>query len=313
MKKRLAIIYDERCLLHSPSFEHPERPERVKAILDKIQAESFLTEADMYPAIEAPDTQILAAHTKEHFDYVKNSIESGRPMLDSDTYIVKDSWLAAKLAAGAAIQAVDFVMDDLHQRIFVLMRPPGHHATKNEPMGFCLFNNIAIGAQYAIDKYRLERIAIVDWDVHHGNGTQDIFYSSDKVLFVSTHQHPFYPGTGAESETGDGKGKGFTINFPLPAGTDGRTYTDIFENKIIKYLEHFDPQLLFISAGFDAHKDDTLANMNLIEKDFAKMTSILDTFAKTKNIKIISLLEGGYNLKALAGSVFAHLKLLNES
>ncbi len=313
MKKTLAIITDERCLEHAPAFEHPERPERMTAIKNKLESESFLEDVHLYSAIEVKESEILAVHSEYHFRCVKDSIEAGRNMIESDTYVVPGSLLAAMLSAGAAVQAVDIAMNDEHSRIFNLMRPPGHHATKNEPMGFCLFNNIAIGAQYAIDKYGLERIAIVDWDVHHGNGTQDIFYSSDKVLFISTHQHPFYPGTGAESETGDGKGKGFTINFPLPAGTDGRTYTDIFENKIMKYLEHFDPQLLFISAGFDAHKDDPLAGMNLTATDFSKMTSILDTFAKTKNIKIISLLEGGYNLKALAESVFAHLKVLNEN
>jgi acetoin utilization deacetylase AcuC-like enzyme len=177
-------------------------------------------------------------------------------------------------------------------------------------MGFCIFNNVAIGAKYVLDKYNLQRIVIIDWDVHHGNGTQEIFYNTNQVYYISLHQYPFYPGTGSEIEKGEGSGEGFTLNFPLSAGTTGETYRRIFEEDIIKALEDYNPQLIFISAGFDAHKDDPLANMKLIEEDFAEMTKVIKSFAEKKNLKIISVLEGGYNLDALARSVYAHLEEL---
>ncbi len=183
---------------------------------------------------------------------------------------------------------------------------------RHPPTGFCIFNNTAIGAKYALDKFNLQRTVIIDWDVHHGNGTQEIFYNSNQVYYISLHQYPFYPGTGAENEKGKGNGEGFTLNFPLPAGTTGETYLRIFKEEIIKVLEEYNPQLIFISAGFDAHKDDPLANMKLTEEDFAEMTKMIKDFADKKSLKIISVLEGGYNLDALARSVYAHLEVLNN-
>ena len=248
-----------------------------------------------------------------HYEFVVDSIKTGKTLLDGgDTYIVKDSLTPALLSAGAVIKAVDLVMDNTYNSVFSLMRPPGHHAESNKPMGFCIFNNIAIGAKYALDKYNLDRIAVIDWDVHHGNGTQEIFYNSSQVYFISLHQFPFYPGTGAAGEKGIREGEGYTLNFPLPAGTTGKTYIDIFKDKIIKVLNDYDPQLLFISAGFDAHKDDPLANMELTENDFAEMTKVVREFTDKKNIKTISVLEGGYNLDALSASVYSHLNVLNE-
>jgi acetoin utilization deacetylase AcuC-like enzyme len=179
-------------------------------------------------------------------------------------------------------------------------------------MGFCLFNNVAIGAKYALNKYQLDRIAIIDWDVHHGNGTQEIFYESPEVYYFSLHQYPLYPGTGTENERGEGKGKNYTLNFPLPAYTEGESYLKIFKERIIPELMIYKPQLIIISAGFDAHKDDPLANMLLVENDYSELTKIVKEFAASENIAIISALEGGYNLSALASSVYEHLKALDK-
>lgn len=310
--KNLAVISDDFHLKHTPSFSHPERPERITSVINYLEEKKFFIKVDLIKPSETVKENILLVHTEEHFNFIVESIKRGNPQLDVDTYIVKDSLKAALLSSGAVINAVDLIMNKSYKNIFSLMRPPGHHAESKKPMGFCIFNNIAIGAQYAIDKYRLERIAIIDWDVHHGNGTQEIFFESSKVLFISLHQFPFYPGTGAENENGAGKGEDYTINYPLPAGTTGKTYLKIFNEGILKILEKFDPQLIFISAGFDAHKDDPLANMELTEDDFARMTEILKDFTDRKKLNIISVLEGGYNLEALAKSVDAHLDVLKS-
>jgi len=311
--KNLAVIYDEVHLKHKPLFSHPERPERVSSIYNFLNEKNFFSNIDLIKPSEAKKEDILRVHTEEHYNFVVESIEKGKSLLDMDTYIVKDSLKPSLLSAGAVLKAVDLVMNDSYSSVFSLMRPPGHHAESRRPMGFCIFNNVAIGTKYAIDKYNLHRIAIIDWDVHHGNGTQEIFYYSSQVYYISLHQYPFYPGTGVVNEKGEGKGKGFTLNFPLPAGTTGDTYFRIFKEEIIKVLEEYNPELLFISAGFDAHKDDPLANMELTEEDFDGMTRIVKHFSEKKSIKIISVLEGGYNLDALARSVYAHLKVLNEN
>jgi acetoin utilization deacetylase AcuC-like enzyme len=203
-------------------------------------------------------------------------------------------------------------MNKKYRNAFCLIRPPGHHAESNRPMGFCLFNNVAIGARHAIQKYQLDRIAIIDWDVHHGNGTQEIFYDSPEVYYFSLHQFPLYPGTGRENERGINKGKDFTLNFPLPPNTKGDNYLQIFYERIAPELVKYKPQLIMLSAGFDAHKDDPLANMLLVENDYAELSRIVKQFALAGNTPIISALEGGYNLDALANSVYVHLSVLNS-
>lgn len=311
--KKLAVIYDERHLKHYPPFSHPERPERVTAVYNYLKSKRFFEDTEIIQPSEATADDILRVHSKHHYEYVLTSIKDGKTLLDGgDTYIVSDSLEPALLSAGCVIKAVDLVLNGDFKSAFSLMRPPGHHAESQRPMGFCIFNNIAIGAKYALDKFGLKKIAVVDWDVHHGNGTQEIFYNSSQVYFISLHQYPFYPGSGAEGERGKGEGNGYTLNFPLSAGTTGKTYLEIFKDKIIKTLNDFDPQLLFISAGFDAHKDDPLANIELTENNFADMTTVLRDFAENKKIGIISVLEGGYNLDSLSASVYEHLKVLNE-
>ena len=235
--QNLAILYDEIFLTHKPPFTHPENPARLEAIFNKLNQEGFLGIVNVIKPKAATEEEILLAHSKNHLEYVRSSINENRLMLDEDTYAVKESWDAALTAAGSLINAVDLVMNQKYRNIFCFIRPPGHHAESNRPMGFCLFNNVAIGARYAIQKYQLDRIAIIDWDVHHGNGTQEIFYESPEVYYFSLHQFPLYPGTGRENERGINKGKNFTLNFPLPANTKGDTYIKIFNERIIPELD----------------------------------------------------------------------------
>jgi acetoin utilization deacetylase AcuC-like enzyme len=310
--QNLVVLYDEIFLAHNPPFTHPENPARLEAILSKLKKENFFDKVDLLKPRQATEDEILLAHTKAHLIIVRSSIKENRLMLDEDTYVVKESWQTTLTAAGSLIDAVDLVVDKKYRNVFCLARPPGHHAESNRPMGFCLFNNVAIGAKYAIQKYQLDRIAIIDWDVHHGNGTQEIFYESSEVYYFSLHQFPLYPGTGRENERGNNKGINFTLNFPLPPNTKGDTYIKIFNERIIPELAAYKPQLIILSAGFDAHKDDPLANILLTENDFSELTKIVKQFASAENIPIVSALEGGYNLDALANSVFEHLKELNS-
>jgi acetoin utilization deacetylase AcuC-like enzyme len=243
---------------------------------------------------------------------IKRRCLAGETVLDTgDTHACRESYDAALLAAGAVLQAVDGVMKGELSAAFCAVRPPGHHAESEAAMGFCLFNNIAIGARYAQKKYGVERVAILDWDVHHGNGTQEIFYADDSVFYISLHQYPYYPGTGAANETGTGNGEGLTLNCPMAAGSGWKEYEEAFRSKILPALHKFQPHLVMISAGFDAHKDDPLAHIQLTEDSFAEMTNMMMEIAsKYCNGKIISVLEGGYDLQALARSVEKHVHAL---
>ncbi len=307
----LSIIYDKKFLLHEPQFYHPENASRLTAVLEHLADNGLLNDVEILSPEIADEKYLLKVHSEEHLYYVRDSIFEGDKFLDAgDTYIVKDSWIAALLAAGSGITAVDLVAGNRAGNVFCLVRPPGHHAGISSPMGFCLFNNIAVAAGYAIAKYNLHRIAIVDWDVHHGNGTQEIFYDSDNVFYISLHQYPFYPGTGAVDENGDGAGFGYNMNFPLPARTTGQKYIEIFDKYILNELKNYHPDIIMISAGFDAHKNDPLANMKLESTDFAKLSSRVKDLADKLNVPIISFLEGGYDKTALAESVYEHLNVL---
>jgi acetoin utilization deacetylase AcuC-like enzyme len=267
----------------------------------------------LMPAAATPE-QIQLVHPSEYCAMIRSRCSAGDMILDGgDTHVCVRSYDVALLAAGAVLQAIDAVMADTFSSAFCAVRPPGHHAETSTAMGFCLFNNVAIGARYAQNRYRISRVAIVDWDVHHGNGTQEIFYGDDSVLYVSLHQYPFYPGTGADDEEGRGKGKGATVNCPLPAGSDEAAYLKALESKVLPALNHFKPELLLISAGFDAHRDDPLAQMELTDESFSTFTAMMKSVAALHaGGRIVSVLEGGYHLAALARSVESHLTALTE-
>jgi len=253
--------------------------------------------------------ELEAVHTRDHILRIRQVCEAGGGVLDGgDTHASPASYRVALLAAGAVLSCIDAVLTGSVRSAFCAVRPPGHHAESDTPMGFCLFNNVAVGARYAQHRHRIERVAILDWDVHHGNGTQHIFEEDPSVLYISLHQYPFYPGTGAASERGRGAGEGTTMNIPLPAGTDEHRYREEFAAKVVPALRDFAPGLLLISAGFDAHRDDPLADLRLTESSFGELTRQVAGIAPA-----VSVLEGGYNLAALARSVEHHLRALIES
>ena len=303
-----AIVTSDSSENHITGDGHPEQPKRVSAVIDKLRKRDNL----LWIKSEKFDQKILKkVHGSDYIESVENSFPSnGLKFLDGDTIISPGSKKATYDAVGSIIKAVDGVQSKKFKNAFCAVRPPGHHSEKNKAMGFCIFNNAAIGAQYLIEKYKYNRIAIIDFDVHHGNGTQDIFYNNKKVLYISTHQYPFYPGTGSENE----KGKFNNIfNIPLPAGTSSENYFEAY-NHVLKKIDQFRPQFLIFSAGFDAHQDDPLAQFKLKSGDFYEITRrTLLTANKYINKKVVSILEGGYDLNALAESADEHIKALQQN
>ena len=303
-----AIITSGSSEDHITGDGHPEQPKRVSAVINKLRKRDNL----LWIKSEKFDQKILKkVHGSDYIESVKNSFpSSGLKFLDGDTIISPGSKKATYDAVGSIIKAVDGVETKKFKNAFCAVRPPGHHSEKNKAMGFCIFNNAAIGAQYLIEKYNYNRIAIIDFDVHHGNGTQDIFYNNKKVLYISTHQYPFYPGTGSENE----KGKFNNIfNIPLPAGTSSENYFEAY-NHVLKKIDQFRPEFLIFSAGFDAHQDDPLAQFKLKSGDFYEITRrTLLTANKYINKKVVSILEGGYDLNALAESADEHIKALQQN
>jgi len=312
MASRTGFVYSDRFLEHDTGPGHPERPDRLRSITNHLRELDIWKSLDHLHFDQASEEWVAKVHTAEHIKRVRESSRRGISLLDSgDTFVSRDSYTVALLAVGGAMAAVDAVMKGELTNAFCALRPPGHHAERNRVMGFCLFNSIAIAARYAQEKHGVKRVAIVDWDVHHGNGTQEIFYADPSVFFISTHQFPLWPGTGAHDEQGEGEGKGHTMNIPMTPGSGEKEYLDAFTQIILPALAHYKPELILISAGFDAHRDDPLANINLTEKTFATLTSLLmDVSTTCCDGRIVSLLEGGYNLQALARSVYAHLQTL---
>ncbi|TPN83296.1 histone deacetylase family protein [Mesorhizobium sp. CU2] len=283
---------------------HPERPDRLRAIERVLDDEAF-SALDRVKAPEGDEATILYAHPEDHVERVRAAIpESGIALIDADTSASPKSWQAVVTAIGAANAAVDDVFEGRAANVFVAARPPGHHAEKTTAMGFCLFNTAAIAARYAQKKHQAERVAIVDWDVHHGNGTQDIFWDDPSVLYCSTHQMPLYPGTGAKSETGAGN----IVNAPLAPRTGSDLFRDAFLSRVLPSIDAFAPDLIIISAGFDAHHRDPLAEINLTEDDFDWATGqLMERAGRHSGNRLVSLLEGGYDLQGLAFSVAAHV------
>lgn len=304
--EKIAIAYDDSFLLHDAGPMHPESPERLKAIMEMIK-EIDLEYVIIQPR-EATRQELILVHDAEYVDMILGLHPKGLIMLDPDTAFSPGTAKASLMAVGAVLESVDKIVAGEYNRAFCPVRPPGHHAEPDRAMGFCVFNNIAVGAAYAIDKKRIKKAAIIDWDVHHGNGTQKMFYSSDKVLYVSLHQYPYYPGTGSAGETGTGSGKGYNINIPMGYGSSDDDYRMAFNDIIIPALDDFKPELMFISAGFDAHRSDPLAGISLSTEFYGEMTSILRKIAnKYCDGKIISVLEGGYNIDILKETVALHL------
>ncbi len=300
---------------HDTGIGHPETPLRYRAVMDALRSDDVLWPSLLEITPEpASKGQIQAAHAPGHFKHVESAVESGIDRLDADTTISMHSFDAAMTAAGGVIAGVDALMRGEAQNAFVAVRPPGHHATGEHAMGFCLFNNIAVGARYAQNQYReIERVAVIDWDVHHGNGTQGIFYSDPNVYFFSMHQYPWYPGTGSRGETGHGRGLGMTMNVPVRANTGSSEQKRMFEAAIEDIAKNFKPDMIFISAGFDAHLTDPLGQLRLENGDYVSMTKTVMQWAdEVCGGRIVSALEGGYNLETLGGTVKAHVAALNE-
>lgn len=316
---KTGFVYHDKFLTHDTGVGHPEKPERLKAITAHLQQIGLWQKLHHLMIDLAPLEIIYKVHTPNHVKLIKDrcllASKEGHSALDgSDTVVSQDSYEVALLAVGGVLAAVDAVMSGVLENVFCAVRPPGHHAESATPMGFCLFNNAAIAARYAQEKFGLKRIAIVDWDVHHGNGTQEIFYSDPSVFYISLHQSPFYPGTGLQTEIGEGEGRGFNLNCPMRAGSGEKEYLEAFNREIIPKLDGYMPELIIISAGFDAHKDDPLANINLTDDSFRIMTEMVSDIAeKYSKGRIISVLEGGYNLNSLSNSVEKHLNVLMKS
>ncbi|MDC0327983.1 histone deacetylase family protein [Candidatus Pelagibacter sp.] len=294
---------------HNTGDGHPEKADRVTAIIDnfkKIGNKNLIWKK----SVSFEQSLLIKTHSSDYINQVNQSFpKNGLSFLDGDTIVSPGSKYATRDAVGSIIAAIDGVQDKEFKNAFCAVRPPGHHAEKNKAMGFCIYNNVAIGANYLINKYKLNKVAIIDFDVHHGNGTQDIFNDDEKVLYISTHQFPYYPGSGTEQE----KGKHNNIfNIPLPAGTTSEEYLNAYEF-VLKKIEEFKPEFILLSAGFDAHKDDPLAQFQLESKDFYEITKRTLELSKLYcNGKVVSILEGGYDLNALKESTVMHVNALLE-
>ncbi len=307
---KVGLVYDPIYLEHDTG-DHVENPRRLMATMSHLEETGVRQKLVDLPVRPALPEELEMVHGADYISYIKSKAESGGGWLDPDTVMSSRSYEAALYAAGGVMVAAEAVINGDVNSAFALVRPPGHHALHDRAMGFCIFNNVAIGAKFALNKFKLSRVLIVDFDVHHGNGTQDAFYADPSVLYFSTHQYPFYPGTGWIDETGAGEGEGTTVNFPMVAGWGDEEYLRAFSEVLVPVARRFGPQLVLVSAGFDAHWADHLAMVKVTVKGFAQMTKLLKELASELcQGHLVFTLEGGYNLRAVACSVKAVFEVL---
>jgi acetoin utilization deacetylase AcuC-like enzyme len=311
---KVALLADPVYKLHQTGSGHPERPERYDAAIQALERAGLAAHMPRVPVRRATRDETALVHTPEYLRTVDRDFSQGAHELTTgDTSVGPRSLDVALDAVGGVLNAVDTVMRRDADHAFCVVRPPGHHATRARGMGFCIFNNIAIAARYARRKHGAERVLIADWDVHHGNGTQDIFYRDGSVLFFSTHQYPWYPGTGAADETGEDKGAGFIINYPFPAGSGRDEIVGAFRGRLVSAAAEFRPDLVLISAGFDSREGDPLGRFTLNDQDFADLTAVmLEIAGKHAGGRLVSILEGGYSLAGLGAAVAAHVRALQQ-
>jgi acetoin utilization deacetylase AcuC-like enzyme len=305
------LVYHSDYLKHDPGHNHPESSERLSFLIDYLEKKELLSKLKNIEPYFASVEWLETVHDPSYIKMVEKICKNGGGMLDPDTHVGPESYKIALLAVGGVMAAVDEVMSQKIKNAFCAIRPPGHHAEKDRAMGFCIFNNVAIGARYVQKEFGLKKVFIVDWDVHHGNGTQHIFWTDPSVFYFSIHQFPHYPGTGSENEAGEGEGEGFTFNMPMCAGSGELEYIEAFENILYPVAVKFSPDFIFISAGFDAHEKDPLAEINLSETGYKKMTEVITKLAsECCEGRLVSVLEGGYDLTSLSASVEKHIRAL---
>ena len=304
------LYHDDRFLLHQTG-SHPECPQRLRTIHASLEQTGLLKRCTQQTAVSAADDDILRVHPARHLSRIREFADAGGGRIEADTVMSPESADVAILAAGAAVDAVSKVVSSKDSTAFCLVRPPGHHAVPDAPMGFCLLGNAAIAARTAVQRLGLDRVLVVDWDVHHGNGTQDVFYEDEQVGFFSAHRFPFYPGTGRKSETGRGSGLGTTFNLPLKFGISRLDYLSAFEKTLTLAADLIKPDLIIVSAGFDAHAEDPVGSLGLETEDFSRLTELVLQVADTHcGGRLVSILEGGYNIDRLADCVVVHLETL---
>ncbi len=310
---KVGYVYHPIYLKHDTG-QHVENASRLEAVVSHLEQSGLKQQLELIKPRAASVEELALVHDRQHVTHVQDMAEKGGGWLDSDTVMSASSYEVATYAAGGVISATEAVIDGEIGSAFALVRPPGHHATPQRAMGFCLFNNIAIAAKYALAKYELERTLIIDFDVHHGNGTQDTFYDNPQVLYISSHQSPYYPGTGSVGEIGSGVAKGTTVNIPLPAGCGDAEYRAVFQQIIVPAARRFKPQLILVSAGYDAHWADGLAYMQVSVSGFSQMVKIIKGLAdELCGGRLVFSLEGGYNLTTLAASIEATFKVLLDN
>ncbi|MCG8608228.1 histone deacetylase [bacterium] len=310
---RTGFVYDGAFLEHETGAGHPERPQRIQSLVQHLERSEVL--GSLIQIEPEPNEQrwIEQIHPESHVNFIRNACGPGLNYVDSDTVVCARSFEIGVLAVGGVISGCRAVMEGKADNAFCAVRPPGHHAEPERAMGFCLFNNVAVAARYLQNQHGVERVAILDWDVHHGNGTQAAFYADESVFYCSLHQHPLYPGTGRRNETGSGAAEGTTLNIPLAPGLGDKEYLAALQDTVLPAIGDFDPDFILISAGFDAHRADPLANMEVSELGFARMTELVKGLAvRHCGGRLVSVLEGGYDLAALGMSVEAHINELRK-